>query len=42
VKGDIGLIKRLIDGGWDSKDFLVLDPGEKITATYDEGIISKT
>jgi hypothetical protein len=41
LKGDIGLIRKLIDGGWDNEDFLVLNPGEKITATYDDGIISK-
>jgi hypothetical protein len=41
VKGDIGLIQRMIDGKWSSNEFLVVNPGEKIIATYDEGIINK-
>lgn len=41
IKGDSGLIQRLIDGNWDNSEFLVVNPGEKITATYDNGIIDK-
>lgn len=38
VAGDMVLIKRLVDGDW-VDDFLVLQPGEHVTMTYDEGVI---
>ena len=38
VAGDMVLIKRLVDGDW-ADDFLVLQPGEHVTMTYDEGVI---
>lgn len=39
VRGDLSLIERLVDGQWDEKDFLVVPPGWRIVARYDEGII---
>lgn len=39
LKGDMSLIGRLIDGKWDSEEFLVVPPGCQIAATYDEDII---
>jgi len=30
IKGDSGLIQRLVNGDWNDKEFLVLKPGEKI------------
>ena len=38
LRGDIGLVQRLVNGDWD-KDFLVVQPGQTIKMTYDEEII---
>jgi Protein of unknown function (DUF1638) len=40
TKGDLGLIQRLVDGVWDDREFLIVPQGWKITANYDDGIIS--
>jgi hypothetical protein len=40
VRGDLSLIQRLVDGVWGSHEFLVLKPGERVAARYDEGIVS--
>jgi len=40
LRGDIGLIQRLVDGAWDDSEFLVVPPGHRITPRYDGGIIS--
>lgn len=42
VQGDLSLIRRLVNGPWDEKDFIVLQPGEQLIASYDEGVVSKT
>jgi hypothetical protein len=39
IAGDIGLIQRLVDGEWDAKEFLVVPPGHRIAASYDDGIV---
>ena len=31
LKGDSGLMQRLVDGVWDEKEFLIVKPGRKIT-----------
>ncbi len=31
IKGDSGLMQRLLDGKWDENEFLVVRPGEKIS-----------
>jgi hypothetical protein len=41
VQGDLSLIQRLVDGPWDAQDFVVLQPGERLKASYDEGVIAK-
>jgi hypothetical protein len=38
VRGDMVLLRRLLDGDWD-KDFLILQPGQKLTMTYDDDVI---
>jgi hypothetical protein len=38
MAGDIVLIRRLLAGDWE-RDFLVLEPGQQITMTYDAQII---
>ncbi len=40
VRGDLSLIERLVNGQWDAKDFLIVPPGWRIVARYDEGIIA--
>ncbi len=40
VKGDLGLIQRLVDGVWDDREFLIVPPGWRITAHYNSGIIA--
>jgi hypothetical protein len=38
-EGDMGLLRRLVDGDWSGEDFLVVPPGHQVTATYDERIV---
>lgn len=40
VQGDLRLLQRLIDGVWDETDFLVVPPGYRVVARYDEGVIA--
>jgi len=40
LKADPGLMQRLVDGQWNDKEFLVVQPGQKIAENLtDEGII---
>jgi hypothetical protein len=32
------LIRRLVEGDWEN-DFLIVQPGEQVKMTYDEGVI---
>jgi hypothetical protein len=38
IAGDLVLIRRLLAADWEA-DFLVVQPGERVAMTYDEGII---
>ena len=38
-KGDLSLLRRLLAGEWDEKDFLVLKPGESLKPNYGESIV---
>ncbi len=38
-KGDLGLLRRLLDCEWDAAEVLVVSPGQKVVATFDEKII---
>lgn len=40
VKGDMSLLRRLVDGSWADDDFLVVPPGHRIVARYDDGIVA--
>lgn len=39
IKGDIRLISQLINGEWNSEDFLVIPPGNKVEPSNDDGIV---
>lgn len=39
LRGDLGLFHRLVAGDWDDAEFLIVEPGWRIVARYDEGII---
>lgn len=39
VPGDLSMVQRLVDGSWDEKEFLVVEPGWRLVAKYDEEII---
>ncbi|MBU2511858.1 DUF1638 domain-containing protein [bacterium] len=39
MKGDLRLIRNLVNGQWDEQDFLVVPPGHKIAATLDFDLI---
>lgn len=39
LKGNLGLLKRLVDGPWDEVDFLVVPPGRTIGASNEAGVI---
>jgi hypothetical protein len=40
VKGSTRLILNLMNGSWDTSDFLVVEPGQTIQASYDKDIIT--
>ena len=40
LRGDLGMFQRLVDGIWDNSEFLIVPPGERVTARYDNGIIA--
>ena len=39
VAGDMSLIQQLVDGPWEIDRFLVVPPGRRVAASYDEQII---
>ena len=39
LAGDMSLIQRLVDGPWDDDRFLVVPPGGRVAASFDERII---
>jgi hypothetical protein len=38
LAGDLTLVRRLLDGDWDG-DFLILQPGQKLTMAHNDGVI---
>ncbi|MBI5799162.1 MAG: DUF1638 domain-containing protein [Verrucomicrobia bacterium] len=38
VRGDLGLLQRWVDGKWDERDFLVVQPEQQIAPCHDERI----
>jgi hypothetical protein len=39
MQGDVGLLQNLVDGDWDPEKFLVVQPGQTIMPSYQEGVI---
>lgn len=39
IEGDLNILQRLVDGDWNEKDFLIIDSGMTIKATYKDDII---
>ncbi|MBS1854069.1 MAG: DUF1638 domain-containing protein [Acidobacteria bacterium] len=39
LAGDMSLLRRLVEGDWNEADFLVVPPGHRIAATWDDRII---
>jgi len=39
LEGDLGWLKRLVDGEWAGEEFLTLRPGERVALTHDERLI---
>jgi hypothetical protein len=40
VQGDLGMINHLVDGEWNPREFLLVQPGEHIEARYDGSIFA--
>jgi hypothetical protein len=39
IAGSLVLVRRLIDGDWDERDFLTLRPGERLAMSYDDDVV---
>ncbi len=39
LPGDLGLLEAMLEGRWEDAAFLVVQPGQKIVATFDEKVI---
>ncbi|MBN1393773.1 MAG: DUF1638 domain-containing protein [Pirellulales bacterium] len=39
IAGDMTLLQRLVDGPWDDERFLVVPPGARVAASFDERIV---
>lgn len=40
IEGDVSLFQRWVDGDWSEADFLVVPPGHRVGASYDDRIIA--
>lgn len=40
IRGDMSLIESLVNGDWPPDRFLVVPPGQRVVASYNEGIVS--
>lgn len=39
LEGDLGWLRRLVDGEWSGEEFLTLRPGERVALTHDDRLI---
>jgi hypothetical protein len=40
LPGDLGLLQRWLDGDWPAADFLVVEPGQKVIPSFDDGVVT--
>ena len=40
LQGDLSMIQRLVNGIWEDKEFLIIPPGWRVVANYEEGIVT--
>jgi hypothetical protein len=40
LPGDLSLFQKMLNGPWPDSDFLIVQPGQKVIATFDEKIIA--
>ena len=40
IPGSMNLINRMVNGDWGEDDFLVVQPGQEIVGTYNEGVVT--
>lgn len=39
IQGDLKLIQNWLDGAWSDADFLILQPGERVMPSHDDGVL---
>jgi len=40
VEGDLGLLQAGLDGPWDADRFLIVEPGQAVRPSYDDGVLA--
>lgn len=40
LKGDMGLLRRLLDGEWNAREFLVIPPARTLVPSFDDDVVS--